>query len=104
MKDRKMTRYLVIDECLSEAIELALRVISRRAGYHAVDRLNALRHLGWFEPPCHHVSDTLSVILTDSSPNQATCSTQGVFLQYSMTPEKYLLKVPWSQVLPPTKS
>jgi hypothetical protein len=39
------TCLVVIDVLISEAIGLALLVITR-AGYHTVDRLDAHRHLG----------------------------------------------------------
>jgi hypothetical protein len=55
------TCLVVIDILRSEAIRLALFVITR-ASYHAVDCLEAHRYLGCCEHPCHHVSDTLWVI------------------------------------------
>ena len=58
-----MTCLMVIDVLTSQAIGLALLVIARRAGYHAVGRLEAHRYLGIGEHPYHHVNDTLSVIL-----------------------------------------
>jgi hypothetical protein len=71
------TCLVVIDVLRSKAIGLALLVIAR-AGYHAVDCLEAHRYLGCCEHPCHHVSNTLSVILAYNSPNQAACSIQEV--------------------------
>jgi hypothetical protein len=56
------TCLVVIEELRSEGIGRAVLVITR-AAYHAVDVLDNRQYLGCCEHPCHHVSDTLSVIL-----------------------------------------
>lgn len=55
------TCLVVIDVLRSKAIGLAAFVITR-AGYHAVGCLDAHRYLGCCKHPCHHISNTLSVI------------------------------------------